>query len=280
MCAAFTLVTLTLYTLNFKCIAHKLQACVRSGRGQMSSTLYDQMGKSGLRPDAVAKSTLIRAHTASNDITAAVTALLRMENALPLDDDDAATTVAVAVAATRTTAASKKRRAPLEAYHAIIEAAALSGQYSVALQLLERLMAIGYTPSETTARCLAASSAIGHNRYRSSATPVRSKRVDANSSFRGKWGATSTFSSSTYSRDQAREVKSAAVARVDYLLRVADMTAKGAQRSAHGVLYIALLADCLAAERIDVAKDIIGSRYCIFIIIYSITTTRLHANCC
>jgi hypothetical protein len=233
---------------------------VRSGRGQMASTLYDQMGKSGLRPDAVAKSTLIRAHTASNDITAAVTALLRMENALPLDDTASAT--ATAAATTRTTAASKKRRAPLEAYHAIIEAAALSGQYSIALQLLERLMAIGYTPSETTARCLAASSAIGgHNRYRTTATPNRGKRF-TNSSSRGKFGgSSSTSSSSSYSRDQRSEVKTAAVARIDYLLRVADMTSKGAQRSAHGVLYIALLADCLAAERIDVAKDIIGSRY-------------------
>jgi hypothetical protein len=245
----------------------------------MASTLYDQMGKSGLRPDAVAKSTLIRAHTASNDITAAVTALLRMENALPLDDDASTTAAAVAVAATRTTAASKKRRAPLEAYHAIIEAAALAGQYSVALQLLERLMAIGYTPSETTARCLAASSAIGHNRYRSAATPVRSKRAVANSA-REKWRGAPTSSSSSYSRDQAREVKTAAVARIDYLLRVADMTAKGAQRSAHGVLYIALLADCLAAERIDVAKDIIGSRYSTLVTTYSITTARLHANYC
>jgi hypothetical protein len=51
-----------------------------------------------------------------------------------------------------------------------------------------------------------------------------------------------------------------AIARIDFLLQCADMYLTGPQKAAHGVLYVALLSDCIIAGRTDIGKDIMASR--------------------
>jgi pentatricopeptide repeat protein len=61
-----------------------VQACVRTGRAGMAATLYEQMSKSGVRPDGVTRTTLVRAHCAAGDLQTAMATLVDMEVCLRL----------------------------------------------------------------------------------------------------------------------------------------------------------------------------------------------------
>lgn len=188
-----------------------MEAAVQSGNSHIAVSLFNQLKKMHLRPDAIACITLIRAHCAAGNPKAAFEAIIGMENVK-----------------------EGRSRAPLPAYNEAIASASTVGDFPLALTILERLMATGYTPSETTSHSIVSGCV---------------KQMDMRNRRNGGIAV----------EPSSAQIK-ATEGRIDYILKAVDIVAGGAQKCAHGVIYNALLQECLAAKRLDLAKEIVSAR--------------------
>mmetsp|Transcript_7460 Transcript_7460/g.10456 ORF Transcript_7460/g.10456 Transcript_7460/m.10456 type:complete len:768 (+) Transcript_7460:89-2392(+) len=212
---------------NLRTFTAVMQACAKGGHGKIARAVFEQMKSFNISPDSIAKDTLIRALCSSKDLIGAVVTLLELEGfGNEAIESHRLLLEGNACDLSKVSEAllvdvNRGQKLPFSAYNSIIKGCVSVGEYQMAIQVLCRAFKNGYFLSEITARAL------------------------SGSSFKGF-------------RIKGASGRAEALKRIEFLLEVSKMLES--ERGVHGIIYQALLMDCLTAEKIDLAKELIQKR--------------------